>query len=855
MRMMNKKVLEIDSSFVPAGIKGFSFSKWPTVIIVFLLLILVVTPVQVKALGNGCNLDFSVDQISYVNNAVKFTSLGCFKSYQEAESFFNVQKNSKNHLVIRSKKMDTNSKILAMDYGYVIISSYPLGYIYADKNLVSGSGTSSTYFQQYSKLYYLGTEINSNGRYVYKVAMSGYVGYVDANSHDLLPLYYLQNELPFILRNNTSYERTSINKYVVKTGSDGIREIFYSSGLASARDNYEIGPFGKAPIWLDNGEYYSYDGITFYTDFQMKNVVASGSKYYNYYQYLPLRTRSNITGAEMDQYLREIGKTNSVYYGKSNEFVINQNKYGMNALLVFALANHESAYGTSSIARNKNNVFGWNAIDSNPYEGADYYANVGQSIREHMSVNLFGYTNIADSRFTSPAYGNKGAGFNTKYASDPDWGVKIAAHAYRVDKRFGFKDLDYYGIGVLDDYSNINVRAQASTSSAVYYTIPGSSNTLKNQTIAITKKVGDFYESTAWYPIIDGRALTYSNKGYYLNNIDTSLAYIHDSFVTLHSNGRWAPLPAGVLPKSALLEIPVTPPEPDPEPEPPAIEEGESGTFKTTDRLNVRSAPSTSNTQIYGVLPVGTEVDGTYVNNNTWIKITYEGKIGYISADYVVKVEEVLTDYRVTPREGLIVRSIPSTSGERLGALVYNTVFQGKPVENGTWIKLTYLGKAGYVSADYVEKVESNPGSQLNIESATGYKLSGTVLTGMNLTTTISSLEQKLQSTDSSITVSVTNSSNAAKSKDSYLATGDTLTISQNGQSTASYSIAVKGDINGDSKITITDYRLIKQHLLNVNSLSGVQSVAGDSSGDGRLTISDYRIIKQDLLNITKIHR
>lgn len=742
-----------------------------TIVILLLAICLsMFNKMEIKAV-EACTTDFTVDVV--VSNT-SFTQKGCFKTYAEAKTFFDTERTKTEHLVIRDRREKSQSKIIDMDYGYAVTSVHPLSYIFRSNSLSGTNNADATYVENHSKMFFHGSEINASGQLVYKVSVSGYTGYVHPNQVTLVPWKLVLDKLPFILKDNTSVSVTLPEQYVVQSDSAGNREMYYLSGLIG---QYKIGPYGLAPTWLPNGTYYSIDGITFYRDFKMTDRV-SNNKYYNYFQYLPLRTRSNITGAQLDQYLESTGWTNSIYYGKSQEFVNNQNKYGMNALLVFALANHESAFGTSTIALAKNNIFGWGAIDSDPMGGADAFTSVEHSIREHMSRNLFGYSSIDDWRFTSPAYGIKVSGFNTKYASDPNWGVKIAQHAYLVDKMFGYKDYNYYGLGVVDDLSNINVRAQGVLGAAVHYMIPGANLGLVNQTIAVTRPVGEYYESTSWYPIINGKILDHTNQGYYLNNIDTSLGYVHKDYVNLLNDSKWQPLPKGVLPTSQLLEIPPPPPVPEPEPEPEPVPEEEHNYFVNTG-------------------------DGTNLN----------------------------------------VRSTPSTSGTILGKLADKSTFYGVPESDGLWIKLTYNGKVGYVSAEYTAPY--SPDVSVDIVTATGYKLVNTSLTGMNLTTTIQSIEDKVKST-----VTVTKSDGTIKAKSDYVMTGDKLTVGGN-----TYTIAVKGDLNGDGNISITDYRMIKQHLLGVKPISGNVNVAADINSDGSLTIGDYRLIKQNLLNVSLIHR
>lgn len=49
-----------------------------------------------------------------------------------------------------------------------------------------------------------------------------------------------------------------------------------------------------------------------------------------------------------------------------------ENKYGLNALFILAHADIESGHGNSYFARTRNNLFGFNAIDSDPNQASSY---------------------------------------------------------------------------------------------------------------------------------------------------------------------------------------------------------------------------------------------------------------------------------------------------------------------------------------------------------------------------------------------------------------------------------------------------------------------------------------------------
>ena len=63
------------------------------------------------------------------------------------------------------------------------------------------------------------------------------------------------------------------------------------------------------------------------------------------------------------------------------------------------------------------------------------------------------------------------------------------------------------------------------------------------------------------------------------------------------------------------------------------------------------------------------------------------------------------------------------------------------------------------------------------------------------------------------------------------------------------------GDINGDDDITITDYTLIRLHILGLNSLEGDSLASADVNGDGEITISDYTIVRLHILNLQEIEQ
>ena len=62
------------------------------------------------------------------------------------------------------------------------------------------------------------------------------------------------------------------------------------------------------------------------------------------------------------------------------------------------------------------------------------------------------------------------------------------------------------------------------------------------------------------------------------------------------------------------------------------------------------------------------------------------------------------------------------------------------------------------------------------------------------------------------------------------------------------YTAVVTGDINGDGKVTLTDFVQLKAHILGKSTLSGAYASAADLNGDGKITLTDFVKAKAHLL-------
>lgn len=87
-----------------------------------------------------------------------------------------------------------------------------------------------------------------------------------------------------------------------------------------------------------------------------------------------LRTKSNMSIEEYQKMLE-----NTALYEIAESLYNAEQKFGVNGLYLMGLACLESFYGNSNFAKNRNNIFGWNAVDSNPGK-ASYFTSKNECV-------------------------------------------------------------------------------------------------------------------------------------------------------------------------------------------------------------------------------------------------------------------------------------------------------------------------------------------------------------------------------------------------------------------------------------------------------------------------------------------
>ncbi len=375
-----------------------------------------------------------------------------------------------------------------------------------------------------------------------KGMISGKSGWLKKESYvKLVPTAHLNN-------NNFFYVSLDVENDVYD-----LVHTFTHNNLATSRT---IGPAPMEPGKMVEGvNYYSFDSIHFYDDYvlmstDLRNETFENALFthYNYFQFLSVRTRTNYNAADLNSYLEHLnlngieGDSNeSALYKTGAHFITAQEEFGVNALLEFAWATHETGYGKSYLALEKNNLFGIGATDDDPEGKADEFSSILECIEYHAKTWIStGYSDpLRDSRYYGSVIGNKATGFNVRYATDPYWGEKMAGYMYSMDKYLGFKDLDYYSLGILND----EVKDVFYNASSVYKTMNSKTgNTILNYPLTITG------ESISDYKVMmDAPMREYEDQVCtFLSYSDEDKLYLPIDYTTLHPDrypiGSLAPI-------------------------------------------------------------------------------------------------------------------------------------------------------------------------------------------------------------------------------------------------------------------------------------------------------------------------
>lgn len=148
---------------------------------------------------------------------------------------------------------------------------------------------------------------------------------------------------------------------------------------------------------------------------------------------MELNKSSGLTLKDYQKIFKDLpNDTQEIFEENAEVFYNIDKKYNVNGIFIASIAIHESAWGTSQIAQDKNNLFGYGSYDDTPYESSFEFSTIEEGI-ETVAKSLVKYylnpigTKIYDGETASAWYYNGPTleGVNQRYASDPEWHTKV----------------------------------------------------------------------------------------------------------------------------------------------------------------------------------------------------------------------------------------------------------------------------------------------------------------------------------------------------------------------------------------------------------------------------------------------
>ncbi|MEI5893453.1 glucosaminidase [Bacillus cereus] len=294
-----------------------------------------------------------------------------------------------------------------------------------------------------------------------KIQLSDLTGYVKKNEVTLVPEKEMQKSYYYVANDGYLYHR------------------YYEFEKKPSYTGYR---YGAAPAFMKPGQQMeSIDGKTF-----------GNETFYQYFNYLSLRSKTEYTAEQLDSYVKSV-RADSPLIGLGKKFKEVESKYNVNALFLYSLAVHESLYGTSDLARDKNNLFGLNATDNNPFGNGKTFNSKEDCIEDAAKVYMNEwYLNPGHWRYTAAYTGDKSGGINMNYASDANWGKKVAGHMFRFDSYLGKKEYNKYKLARVTN--KVEVKKDPRTSGAKLYSLS------PNKVVTITGE--ETINGQAWVKII-----------------------------------------------------------------------------------------------------------------------------------------------------------------------------------------------------------------------------------------------------------------------------------------------------------------------------------------------------------------
>ena len=113
-------------------------------------------------------------------------------------------------------------------------------------------------------------------------------------------------------------------------------------------------------------------------------------------------------------------------------------------------------------------------------------------------------------------------------------------------------------------------------------------------------------------------------------------------------------------------------------------------------------------------------------------------------------------------------------------------------------------------------------------------------------------MADNISKSNSEYKVVITGNDGAELNGESLISTGCIIEVTD-ASGTSTYTIIIRGDINGDGKVNLQDLLLVKKHILELKKLEGNQVRAAQIGGETEISLKTYLAIKKYVLGMQDI--
>ena len=203
---------------------------------------------------------------------------------------------------------------------------------------------------------------------------------------------------------------------------------------------------------------------------------------------------------------------------------------------------------------------------------------------------------------------------------------------------------------------------------------------------------------------------------------------------------------------------------------------------------------------------------------------------------------EALSNFELVSGDHYVLHNIDGV-GVPAGTKVLKFVFRNKGLQTN---ESTTIGFTNIIGSDGANDIPTDNAhktltfSEITpaIEDTT-YKIQDDIISGISTGTTADNYLSNFSLT-SGASLIAKSADGTPLAPDQKIATGTiTILLDKHDNAVQEYLVLIKGDINGDGEITITDLVKAKRHLAGLETYSGVYQMAGDITSTGAINITD----------------